>query len=295
MEKPPKYEEPNIIVLTSTTHPLIKKYGKRDRDGYYTIVVLTKYGNEDEFKKSLFRLFRPNKRIELKNAIQVYSDIEKIIEFFTASIKEYIRITNRECTEMFPSVPCGTHTDILVTTVNEDNISASTMNEERSALPGEMIEARPCGNCGKLASLLCAKCKQVAYCNTKCQTAAWPTHRKVCKQSEACAVPAAAARAPSARAPSAVASSVVARVPSAVASSVAARVSSAPSAPSAPPAEPGNETDPTLPGAAATRLPSATRPPPTPNAKNNDPSAGGRRRRRRTGRTHKKRRHTRKA
>lgn len=37
-----------------------------------------------------------------------------------------------------------------------------------------------CDSCGSLATLRCAKCQVVYYCNSECQRKAWSTHKKTC-------------------------------------------------------------------------------------------------------------------
>lgn len=43
------------------------------------------------------------------------------------------------------------------------------------------LESRACANCQRAAALRCAKCKIVRYCDTECQRADWPVHKKHCK------------------------------------------------------------------------------------------------------------------
>ena len=111
---------------------------------------------------------------------------------------------------------CETTTDsILVSEIDDmESVSASVLANVRAAPPGSTIVSKFCGYCGKAASLLCARCQQVAYCDVKCQKAAWPTHKAVCVKQKGCAVPVAGARASSA------AASVPSRAPSAAAPSV---------------------------------------------------------------------------
>ena len=40
---------------------------------------------------------------------------------------------------------------------------------------------RVCAVCKGPASLLCARCRKVAYCSTECQKADWPSHKAICK------------------------------------------------------------------------------------------------------------------
>jgi len=37
-----------------------------------------------------------------------------------------------------------------------------------------------CGYCAKLANLACSVCKEVRYCNKKCQKDHWPKHKTRC-------------------------------------------------------------------------------------------------------------------
>lgn len=42
------------------------------------------------------------------------------------------------------------------------------------------MESRPCALCAKPASLLCARCLEVAFCDATCQRGAWRDHKPLC-------------------------------------------------------------------------------------------------------------------
>ena len=42
-------------------------------------------------------------------------------------------------------------------------------------------EFRPCALCAKPATMLCARCLAVAFCNETCQRGAWRDHKPLCK------------------------------------------------------------------------------------------------------------------
>ena len=271
--------KPNIIVLSSATHPSIKKYGTiNEKTGEYVITVRVTYGDvkglKDELMKFVVNKVITSNGVRRLHLEEISNDIGKIFDFFDKSAKENLIFTKDDCMKVFPDLCEGDYENIMITTIiKKKNASSSVLREARKG----PVEVKPCGYCGKAASLLCAKCKNVAYCDATCQRAHWPTHKAVCVKPEECAVPVAAAvRAPSARAPSAAASvpSVAASVPSAAARAPSA-AASAPSA-AAPSVE--ESFDSSLPG---------------PNAA---PSEGGRRKRRRkTLKKNKKGRHSRKA
>jgi len=205
--------KPNIIELSSATHPSIIKYGtQNDETGEYVITVRVKYGDLEGLKKELMRFagatIDTSKGIPMSRVMELSNDVDRIIDFFEKSAKENVIFTKDDCEEEYPADLCaGEYENIIVTTIlNKKNASSAVVREGHNG----PVEAKPCGSCGKLSSLLCARCKKVAYCDGKCQTAAWPTHKAVCVKPKGCAVsaearaPSAAARAPSAaaRAPS---------------------------------------------------------------------------------------------
>ena len=53
--------------------------------------------------------------------------------------------------------------------------------EKNSKVPG--VTLYKCRGCGKKESkmLRCSRCKSVYYCNTECQRAHWPSHKKICQ------------------------------------------------------------------------------------------------------------------
>lgn len=61
-------------------------------------------------------------------------------------------------------------------------------------------ESRTCDNCGKKHKPKdlkdCSRCKGASYCGPECQRAAWPNHKKVCKELQAAYVPEAEASRP---------------------------------------------------------------------------------------------------
>jgi hypothetical protein len=260
-ERPPVINEPTILVIASKADQLLIDYGSRDEDDdVYKIVIRTTYGNIKDLTKSLIPVIL-KKQKKLK---KIQYDVQQLVNFCKKNPTKTYRLTIAECTEMFKDL-CETTTDsILVSEIDDmESVSASVLANVRAAPLGNTIVSKFCGYCGKAASLLCARCQQVAYCDATCQKFAWPTHKAVCVRPKGCAVPVAV------RAPSAAASvpSAAARAPSAAASAPSAAASS-------------------VEGSKGSSLPE-------PNAA---PSEGGRRKRRRkTLKKNKKGRHSRKA
>jgi hypothetical protein len=64
-------------------------------------------------------------------------------------------------------------------TMESKAISGNSTTSSGITSPKDISSAL-CGYCYKFAQLGCSVCKEVRYCDKKCQTAHWPKHKSRC-------------------------------------------------------------------------------------------------------------------
>lgn len=99
--------KPNIIELSSATHPSIIKYGTYDekKSEYVMTVRLKKYGDLEELTGELLKLAVPNvdksKVIPMSRVMKLYDEVNSIIDFFDKSPKQNEIFTSKEECKLF--------------------------------------------------------------------------------------------------------------------------------------------------------------------------------------------------
>ena len=65
----------------------------------------------------------------------------------------------------------------------ETGLAGLTTQEESHRIMCKIKrELGKCAQCSHIANLRCGACKQVHYCDRKCQKAHWATHKQTCRQ-----------------------------------------------------------------------------------------------------------------